>query len=60
MTSDSQSTQGTHADLYAYFYHDCNILTNRIAQKEVDKSHMKPIYQSVIAALAYKVIKWAE
>ena len=25
-----------------FFYHGCNILTNQIAQKEVDKSLIKP------------------
>ena len=31
-----------------YFYHGCNILTNQIAQKEVDKSltNLQVIYQS--------------
>ena len=24
-----------------YFYHGCNILTNQIAQTEIDKSHIK-------------------
>ena len=45
-----------------YFYHGCSNLTNQIAQKEVDKSHVNPqvIYQPVNAARAYNVIKWAE
>ena len=51
------------------FYHGCNILTNQIAQKEIDKSliqtyklfiNLQVIYQPASAACVFKVIKWAE
>ena len=39
--------KGLHLVHWCYFYHGCNILTNQIAQKEVDKSHinLNIIYQ---------------
>ena len=56
---------------YLAFYHGCNILTNQIPLKEVDKSLIKPIAKLFInltrylsthkcSAHAIRVSKWVE
>ena len=52
-------TKNSHC-MYSIFYHGCNILTNQIAQKEVDKSLIKPTsYLSTCKCGAHAFSGWS-